>query len=776
MCQLDTLFERIVSCACGYLLNKNYDRVGNMFERIKLNTFEDYFVPYSGRSSNGVYFCRLTKYNDEIHNVICKYIEITRKAGVCISEKIGNPDEKQLGYFDEIMGRKFQLNPNFFISSLKKWLPRIKEVQRTLIANCFYDIFIEMAREGKTENMQKNAYIKFMCWLYYKFEPILQELGNFDLPKILFEGYLNEYELKIMTILSKSGCDILLLEYCGDDKYLEIDAASSYSQLINVEGSVFPQDYSILELRKQLANKVVEPELKQFKPEKLINTNTWIQGDPFKDALCLQGQRGNDTRFFYSLYAGIYGVEDTTTYYADLLKWKIKMESCGNVLIIVEENIPQPTYEEINSIGRKNYNSTKALINDMVMQVHCPNRKFETYCQNAFILTMKELLDMPIQKLLNITVVLICWLNRYAQKLSSQQEKGSVFLFYGEVKGNNQELFFNLISQLPIDIIIINPESNQVQGIKNSLFYAQNYENTLQRKKFPDDLNNIQFGTVAYHAEQDLNTIMYQDTGVYKNQQFKGAVPIPLQIIYEEIAILWNQEAKYRPNFEVFDDKVMVPTIFSKVSGVQGSVDEYWEKMCELVSDDVFIIKEFPYANTIPNSFKDKSYMFLQHGKLEINKIKNHTTYPFAFIRESMQDYMLQKLQEMLDSKIIAGTGTNGIENLIVSTVLNMDMKLLRLIQKYDFTKGIPKVLVIHTQESNCSQEDGILLAYLNMIGFDIAMFVPTGYTSIERFYTRPMFVEHQVGEYMYDLQIPNFEYLKRKRDGFASKLFRRGR
>ena len=35
-----------------------------------------------------------------------------------------------------------------------------------------------MRRSGKTENMLKNAYIKFMCWLYYKFERIVNQLGE----------------------------------------------------------------------------------------------------------------------------------------------------------------------------------------------------------------------------------------------------------------------------------------------------------------------------------------------------------------------------------------------------------------------------------------------------------------------------------------------------------------------------------------------------------------------------------------------------------------------
>lgn len=746
-----------------------------MFERIKLNTLEDYFLPSSKRKNRGVYFNRLTKYSKEVHQSICRYIETTRKAGVCISQRIGNPDEKQLSYYEEMMGREFQLNPNFFISALKKWIPRVQEKHRREIANSFYDIFIDMARMGKNENMQKNAYIKFMCWLYYKFEPIVKFLGNEELPKILFEGYVNDYELKMLTVLSKIGCDILLIQYHGDEKYRQVDTDSKYSSLLEVSGGDFPEDFSVLKLRKDMANQVREVPLKEFRAEKIINTNTWIKGDPYLDALMSQAERGTNKRFYYSLFAGIYGVEEGASYLSDLLKWKLKMERAGKKIILIEEEITAPSYEEIQQVQRKNYASANQLLNDMVMQIHCKNRKIETYCQQAFMMVMNEQSNEPMTKLLNHAVTMICWLNRYAGQFLIE-EKEAVFLYYGKIKNQNERTFFKLLAKLPIDILIMDSEVTDSMEILDPLFFAKKYPNTIKRGKFPTDVTGVSFGTVAYQAEQELNTVLYQDTGLYRNQQFKAALPVPLKNTYEEIFILWDQEAKYRPNFETLEDNVVVPVIFSKVCGVPGSTDEYWSKICDLNTEDTFVIKEFPYANLGANPFNDKAYLFLQGNRLNKNKIINHPAYPFSFIREEMQDYMLNKLQELIDSNLIVGTGRNGMEYKIVATVLNMDLSFVRMIQKYDFTKNIPKVIAIHTKESQCSQEDSILLAYLHRIGFDIAMFVPTGYTSAERYFNERPFVEYQVGEYQYDMRIPDFAALKRKREGFASKLFRRGR
>lgn len=37
--------------------------------------------------------------------------------------------------------------------------------------------------------------------------------------------------------------------------------------------------------------------------------------------------------------------------------------------------------------------------------------------------------------------------------------------------------------------------------------------------------------------------------------------------------------------------------------------------------------------------------------------------------------------------------------------------------------------------------------------------FVPTGYQSIEKYFNRKLFDEYQIGEYKYDLQIPDFNH-----------------
>ena len=155
------------------------------------------------------------------------------------------------------MGMDFQMSETFLDISLKKWLPRMNDEQRSSIAASMYDFFLSMKKEKKTEGMLKNAYIKFMCWLYYKFERMVNLLGENQVPKILYEGEVSRYELMLLTVLCHAGCDVVLLQYQGDGAYSRLDADDRYSFPLVLPGmQAFPEGFSLAGLREQQKKKM----------------------------------------------------------------------------------------------------------------------------------------------------------------------------------------------------------------------------------------------------------------------------------------------------------------------------------------------------------------------------------------------------------------------------------------------------------------------------------------------------------------------------------------
>jgi hypothetical protein len=297
--------------------------------------------------------------------------------------------------------------------------------------------------------------------------------------------------------------------------------------------------------------------------------------------------------------------------------------------------------------------------------------------------------------------------------------------------------------------------------------------------KFPQDNSQVKISTVAYQAERELDDLIYQDSGLYRNRQFSKANIINLQTMYEEIKILWDQELKYRPSFSTVDGVVNIPVLYAKISGVKdGDKDAYWQSIKELFSKDTLLITKAPYIkSTDTNPMKGYATEFYKNGRLLRDKIKSHPYYPYAIIRDDMQEFMLDKLEDMIAQKRIAGIGENGTEYTVIAQALNLPKSIVRLIQQFDFTKKNPKLIYINTGENMISLEDTILTAYLNMIGFDVLFFVPTGYQSVERYLAQNLMEDHQIGEYMYDLSVPDLAKLplKNTRRSWRDKIFKRG-
>ena len=133
----------------------------------------------------------------------------------------------------------------------------MNDLQRQNVAESVYDSLDSMRKAGKTENMLKNAYIKFMCWLYYKFERIVNQLGENNIPKILYEGNISSYELMLISILSNAGCDVVFLQYEGDSGYLKSDPGSVLSDSLQMNGlGAFPQGYCIKKVRDEIQNEI----------------------------------------------------------------------------------------------------------------------------------------------------------------------------------------------------------------------------------------------------------------------------------------------------------------------------------------------------------------------------------------------------------------------------------------------------------------------------------------------------------------------------------------
>lgn len=754
-----------------------------MFQLGRIEKLHDYFSACSRRREQAVFFYRVAGYSGEVAAFLTQYDQAARTNGVVIEGRIPNPDPKQLDYLAEMMGSDFQLDAGFLTQKLTRWLPRLTGAQREAVVTAMTATLQDLQAHGKNENMLRNAYIKYMCWLYYKFERILGRLGGDELPKILYDGTVSSYELQLLVILARAGADIVLLERAGDAGYLRCDPTSQYARLYQAPGlTPFPADFSLRQLREQGRQQAERQKLYGAPAGIAPCTNAWMKAPDVKEILTAVRARGDDPKLFYNAFVVQYGVEDKLLFPSDMVAFYQQLKREGRKVCLENGRLPPPTPEEIAAVRRRNHQTAEQLAADLAANLQYPNnQQLQTLMRQAFldvVLEEDKAVGGNLNRLLNKAVYLVAWMKRYQKDLFQnwQAPEVGVFLLFGACSGDNEALFLRLLAKLPVDVLVLLPDLNAPCVLKDPALLDLHKEHSLPMTDFPVEPSQMRVRTAAYQAEREMDSILYQNTGLYRAKQHQKAEAVTLQTMYEEIGLLWDQELKYRPGFAAEGDTVTVPVLLEKICGIKdGPILPYWLEIKKLVTPETTLVTKLPWQTGLEaNPMKPYATQFLRQGRLQREKIKQHKDYPYGILRPEIQDYLLDKLQVLLDEKLIAGTYQNGTEYTIVSTILGLPKDLLRRIQNFDFTKKNPKLIIISTTEETLSLEDSILVAFLNLVGFDILFFVPTGYQSIEKYFQKPFANEHQLGPYRYDLQVPDFRTLHEGGKSSIRKLFGR--
>lgn len=754
-----------------------------MFQLGRIEKLHDYFSACSRRREQAVFFYRVAGYSGEVAAFLTQYDQAARTNGVVIEGRIPNPDPKQLDYLAEMMGSDFQLDAGFLTQKLTRWLPRLTGAQREAVVTAMTATLQDLQAHGKNENMLRNAYIKYMCWLYYKFERILGRLGGDELPKILYDGTVSSYELQLLVILARAGADIVLLERAGDAGYLRCDPTSQYAQLYQAPGlTPFPADFSLRQLREQGRQQAERQKLYGAPAGIAPCTNAWMKAPDGKEILTAVRARGDDPKLFYNAFVVQYGVEDKLLFPSDMVAFYQQLKREGRKVCLENGRLPPPTPEEIAAVRRRNHQTAEQLAADLAANLQYPNnQQLQTLMRQAFldvVLEEDKAVGGNLNRLLNKAVYLVAWMKRYQKDLFQnwQAPEVGVFLLFGACSGDNEALFLRLLAKLPVDVLVLLPDLNAPCVLKDPALLDLHKEHSLPMTDFPVEPSQMRVRTAAYQAEREMDSILYQNTGLYRAKQHQKAETVTLQTMYEEIGLLWDQELKYRPGFAAEGDTVTVPVLLEKICGIKdGPILPYWLEIKKLVTPETTLVTKLPWQTGLEaNPMKPYATQLLRQGRLQREKIKQHKDYPYGILRPEIQDYLLDKLQVLLDEKLIAGTYQNGTEYTIVSTILGLPKDLLRRIQNFDFTKKNPKLIIISTTEETLSLEDSILVAFLNLVGFDILFFVPTGYQSIEKYFQKPFANEHQLGPYRYDLQVPDFRTLHEGGKSSIRKLFGR--
>ena len=180
------------------------------------------------------------------------------------------------------------------------------------------------------------------------------------------------------------------------------------------------------------------------------------------------------------------------------------------------------TPDEISGIRRSNYQNLEQMLAELVMNITAPSdAKLQPLVKKVFADLISEEYAKDSGNLNRLTgraVYLLCLLKRFAEPLFHgwHMPEVAAFFYLGGCRNENEALFLRFLARLPVDVVVFRPDLSRACCLEDQWLYEVKAEESLSLTVYPEEGVALQAGTAAYHAERDLDAMMYQNTGIYR--------------------------------------------------------------------------------------------------------------------------------------------------------------------------------------------------------------------------------------------------------------------
>ncbi|AHM56793.1 YceG [Peptoclostridium acidaminophilum DSM 3953] len=295
-------------------------------------------------------------------------------------------------------------------------------------------------------------------------------------------------------------------------------------------------------------------------------------------------------------------------------------------------------------------------------------------------------------------------------------------------------------------------------------------------KKEPESSSRLE--TIAFKAQAEISKVLYDPSlGIFKPWQFEGyaSSPVTLKTTYEELKILWNEEARFRQGFEASSDTIAIPNLFAKIGGIHKDICEY-EKDIELFlsSEKMFFSPKLPFVDKSPESpcigysrnglLQPKAGSALmnfisKNGALNVDSLVSSHFFEIISSNKQLQITMAQKLLQLLESDLLLKTRSEETTLRTLHMLLSLDKSLIGLLENFDYPFDVPKIVLYIGREANVSFEDCAAISFFYLCGFDILVLTPSGHNDIEIYMNSYYFDTHRLKERNPDLDYTDLKY-----------------
>lgn len=358
-------------------------------------------------------------------------------------------------------------------------------------------------------------------------------------------------------------------------------------------------------------------------------------------------------------------------------------------------------------------------------------------------------------------------------------------IYYGDIS-KHEIYFLILLYRMTFDVLFINPLSDEItfKNIdKDNLSelcrgrFTCNIETFEEKCEKGNEINSVEtFTSISQSALQED----FYTQGVYKPWQFRNGTTSPVFIngTIMDIEASWEEPAKVRQGFAVKDQTVYVPYFFQKIEGEYSNIDKYKNLIRKTVLTPNTTLVVGDGFSEIPQDLNNDEMLSLtfclaQDETLIYDKVKEMEFYQknLGKYKKEVQKLIINKINELFKDRNMFNIKISRKEKLqIAMLILSMKKEYIKMIDNFDFTSNIPKIVVFLENEAELQVSYLFMLAFFSKIGFDIIIYDPSGLYNPCTYLKEDRIIITRLDEMNYERTYDSLKIERKKQNEDASK------
>lgn len=481
-------------------------------------------------------------------------------------------------------------------------------------------------------------------------------------------------------------------------------------------------DYKFVSIAPELTKELTSLAQEQKAIGFSVCRNAWMkEPDPLQEIQ--RRPEGLNT-----IFCEIKGTNCIANYAEDLFKLRRSLSDC----IVINGKIPNPTVDE----GRQEVKGiAKPVLQRFIREKRITGN------------------DAKVLK------ALCC---RHFSQVS--KTKVGTLLYYGSITEKKEIQLLDFAKELPMDVIILNHAKEESYDFKGDFMVIEE-EFASPLAQFPDEV----LATGAASVEKTLDQVLYGDENFSRPNQYSDVGSIILNVTKEDVIGLWDEEIKMRTGYGIENGKVIVPTLYAQITGLGNfSKRSYIDFVSALTQNSMCFVTEALEISPIKlkgdsslKTMSDKHF-----NKKFAEKVLSMT--PLSILSQEKQNLLIEKANEMIKKYKF-----NSIWDVLnfAGILFAIPEALAQLIHVWDLTKVNPKIVMVLTGTRKLESKEEVMLQYLHAIGFDVLLFIPTGYGLVTEDLLRSGLQKIDLCNYNFSIQ---YSEIVSNRKGLLNRLFHR--